>query len=290
MHANALAQTPQNLLTSWWPVVLGLLVLYVPTYISLVNTLWQQPENGHGPIVLIAVLWLISRRWNVLASAQQVDRAWLASLLLAFGLSLYALGRSQDIVMFEVGSQIPVLFACVWLLSGWRVVKALWFPIMFLVFLVPLPGFIVDSFTGSLKQNVSGLVEHILYAAGYPIGRSGVVLTVGDYQLLVADACSGLNSMFSLSAMGLLYVYLRRRQSWLHDGLLLASLLPIAFVANIGRVMALVLITYHFGDDVGQGFMHDFAAMAEFVIAVLALFATDYLLGLIIYRRCNVNP
>jgi len=286
MHANAQIQTPGILLITWWPVALGLLALYVPTYISLANTLWQTPENAHGPIILLVALWLLVRRRDVLATPPQEDSGTLpASLLLALGLLLYVVGRSQSIYLFEVGSQLPVLFACVWLLKGWRAAKALWFPILFLIFLVPLPGFLVDSLTSPLKQQVSSVVDHVLYAAGYPIGRNGVVLTVGDYQLLVADACSGLTSMFSLSAMGLLYTYLRGRKGALHDSLLIASILPIAFAANIGRVMALVLITYHFGDGVGQGFMHDFAAIAEFVMAVLALFAADHLLGRVIHAR-----
>lgn len=280
MHSSVQIQTPRIPLVTWWPVVLGLLVLYVPTYISLANTLWQTPENAQGPIILVVALWLISRHWRVLAAPpQDAGSSTLPASLLALSLLIYVVGRSQGIYLFEVGSQLPVLFACVWLLKGWRVAKALWFPILFLVFLVPLPGFIVDSLTNPLKQQVSSVVDHVLYAAGYPIGRNGVVLTVGNYQLLVADACSGLNSMFSLSAMGLLYTHLRGRRDWLHNGLLIASILPIAFAANIGRVMALVLITYHFGDGVGQGFMHDFAAITEFVMAVLALFAVDYLLG-----------
>lgn len=279
------------LLATGWPVMLGLLTLYVPTYIRLANTLWQASENAHGPIILITALWLIGRRWRVLATPvpEGGGGTWSASLLLGFGLLLYVLGRSQDIYLFEVGSQLPVLFACAWLFKGWRVAKTLWFPILFLIFLVPLPGFIVDSLTGPLKQQVSSLVADMLYTFGYPIGRSGVVLTMGNYQLLVADACSGLNSMFSLSAMGLLYAHLRGRRGGLHDGLLIASILPIAFVANIGRVMALALITYHFGDGVGQGFMHDFAAIAEFVMAVLALFAVDYLLVALLAKRMRVR-
>lgn len=293
MHAVAHSDaSQQNPLLQWWPVLLGLLVLYVPTYINLAHTLWQTPDNGHGPIILLVALWLMVRRRAALAApAQETKSALLpASVLLVFGLLLYVLGRSQGISSFEVGSQLPVLFACVWLLKGWRAVKVLWFPILFLIFLVPLPGFVTDSLTSPLKQLVSSVVDHVLHTAGYPISRNGVVLTVGYYQLLVADACSGLNSMFSLSAMGLLYVYLRGYKGGLHDTLLIASILPIAFAANIGRVLALALITYHLGDGAGQGFMHDFAAIAEFVMAVLALFALDYLLAHIIRRRRHVHP
>lgn len=163
--------------------------------------------------------------------------------------------------------------------------RILWFALFFLLFMVPLPGFLVDAATGPLKQNVSIIAEHLLYAFGYPIGRSGVTLTVGPYQLLVADACSGLHSMFSLTAMGLLYLYLMEHKSWLRNGILIASILPIAFAANVVRVMVLVLVTYHFGDEAGQGFIHDSAGIVLFVVALLFLFALDGLLGFVLGRR-----
>ncbi|MCV4608386.1 archaeosortase/exosortase family protein, partial [Escherichia coli] len=74
---------------------------------------------------------------------------------------------------------------------GWRFVRVLAFPLLFLVFMVPLPQMVIDSVTASLKQAVSAIAEDLLYFIGYPIARSGVVLMVGQYQLLVADACSG---------------------------------------------------------------------------------------------------
>ena len=121
----------------------------------------------------------------------------------------------------------------------------------------------------------------MLYAVGYPIARSGVTLTIGQYQLLVADACSGLHSMFSLSAMGLLYFYLIRHSSIARNLILIAAILPMAFAANIVRVMALVLITYHFGNDAAQGFIHSFAGILLFIVALLGLMALDSLLGLV---------
>jgi exosortase len=123
------------------------------------------------------------------------------------------------------------------------------------------------------------IAEEVLYGAGYPIARNGVVITIGQYQLLVADACSGLHSMFSLMAIGLLYMYLVGRSGWLYNSIMLASILPIAFVANIVRIMALILITYHFGDAAGQGFMHGFAGMVLLTVAVLLLFLLGTVLG-----------
>jgi exosortase len=158
-------------------------------------------------------------------------------------------------------------------------VRALWFPLLFFVFMVPLPGVLVDTLTGPLKQLVSVIAENVLHTADYPIARTGVMLSIGPYELLVADACSGLRSMFSLAATGLLYMYLMARKSWLHNLIMAASILPIAFAANIVRVIVLVLITYHFGDEAGQGFLHGSAGMLLIIAALLFFFLLDAVLS-----------
>lgn len=262
----------------WLPVAAGLLVLYVPTFYGLAITTWQSDDQVHGPIFLAIVGWLIWQKREALLAPPANVASVPGFGLLVFGLLLYALGRSQDIIIFEVGALAPILAGVLLATCGWVGLRAMWFPLLFIVFLLPLPGFFVDAMTGPLKQYVSVIAEQLLYVAGYPIARNGVVLTIGPYQLLVADACSGLNSMYSLSALGLLYLYLMRYQSWLHNGLLLVSILPIAFCANIVRVIILVLVTYHLGDAAGQGFLHGFAGMVLFIIALTILFGFDSLL------------
>ncbi len=277
-----LAKNPAQDILTWWPVLLGLAAMYAPTYYDLANGLWNSEEQAHGPIVLIVALFLVWRnRAALLSPATEKSSPALGWAVLIPGLLIYALGRSQDIILFEVGSQIPVLIGALLITTGFPAVRAMWFPLFFLIFMVPLPGFIVDAATGPLKQYISVIAENILYAVGYPIARNGVVLTIGQYQLLVADACSGLHSMFSLSAMGLLYLYLMQRTSAARNIILIASILPIAFAANVVRVMILVLVTYHFGDEAGQGFVHDFAGILLFVVGLLFLFALDGLLGFI---------
>jgi len=275
-------------LRTWWPIIIGLLVLYVPTYWMLAHGMWNEDDHAHGPIVLVVALYLIWQQRAVFMEGTGTPTRVEASIgwtLLVIGLLAYALGRSQDILLFEVGSQIPVILGMLLITLGMRAARALWFALFFLIFIVPLPGFIVDAATGPLKQYISIIAEQVLYAAGYPIARSGVMLTIGQYQLLVADACSGLHSMFSLSAMGLLYLYLMQRTSTARNLIIMAAILPIAFAANIVRVMVLVLVTYHLGDEAGQGFLHGFAGIMLFVIGLLGLFVLDWVLGFIFPDR-----
>ena len=276
-------------LKTWWPIVLGLLVLYVPTYWVLAHGLWNSDDHAHGPIVLVVALYLVWQQRAVFmrdaSAAPTRGEAATGWTLLTVGLLAYALGRSQDILLFEIGSQIPVILGALLITLGMRAARALWFALFFLLFMIPLPGFVVDAATGPLKQYISVITEQVLYAAGYPIARSGVMLTVGQYQLLVADACSGLHSMFSLSAMGLLYLYLMQHTSVARNVVIMAAILPIAFAANIVRVMVLVLVTYHLGDEAGQGFLHGFAGILLFVIGLLFLFVLDWVLGFIFPDR-----
>jgi len=272
----------------WLPVLAGLLVLYVPTFYGLANTIWQEDDYAHGPIILAVIVWLIWDRRQVLLAARTHTAPVPGFALLIFGLLLYVVGRSQNISIFEIGSLVPILAGVLLAMRGWPALRAYWFMLLFIAYLIPLPGIFVDAVTGPLKNNVSAIAERILYAAGYPIARNGVMLSIGQYQLLVADACSGLNSMFSLTAIGLLYLYLMRYKSWLHNGLILASLLPIAFCANILRVMFLVLVTYHYGDAAGQGFLHGFSGMALFVIALIILLLLDAILSRVVKPRRSV--
>lgn len=279
-------------LKTWWPIVLGLLVLYVPSYWTLAHGLWNSDDYAHGPIVLVVSLFLIWQKRAVFVADTGKPGGVEAAIgwtLLVIGLLAYALGRSQDILLFEIGSQIPVILGALLITLGSKAARALWFALFFLLFIIPLPGFLVDAATGPLKQYISVIAEQVLYAAGYPIGRSGVTLTVGPYQLLVADACSGLHSMFSLSAMGLLYLYLMERTSLTRNLIIMAAILPIAFAANIVRVMVLILVTYHLGDEAGQGFLHGFAGIMLFVIGLLFLFVLDWVLGFIFPDRPRVG-
>jgi exosortase B len=268
----------------WVPIGIGLLAICLPSFFHLMQTTWQSEENGHGPIILIVVCWLIWQKRHDVINTPAKPSVFLGWISLGLSLLIFIVGRSQSIDTLEVAALIPMLIGILLLMCGWQAVRAMWFPLFFMLFLIPLPGLLVEIITGTLKQHVSGVAEEILYAAGYPIARMGVMLSIGPYKLLVADACSGLNSMFSLSALGLIYLYLMKYRSWLHNGLLLLSILPIAFAANVIRVMALVLITYYFGDEAGQGFAHTAAGMLLFVAALLLLMAFDGVLRLIFFR------
>jgi len=258
----------------WLPVGAGLLLLYAPTFHDLARGLWRQDDNAHAPVVLAVVAWLFWRERHALRLPFAPALAPGLALLLP-GLASYVFGRAHGFILLEAGSLPLVLAGALLALGGRRALRAFAFALLFTLFLVPVPGFLVDAVSGPLKQTISALAAELLRGAGYPVARSGVVLAVGPYQLLVADACSGLNSMYSLLAVGALYLHLVRRPGALHNGAIIASLLPIAFLANMLRVMVLVLITYHFGDDAGQTFIHRLSGLTLFAAALGLILALD---------------
>lgn len=260
----------------------GLAVLYGPTLGELARDVWSTDEQGHGPIILALSLWLLfSGRHRIRAAATAGSVGPGASVLVP-GLLLHAVGVSQNVLMFQAVSLILVLGALLLLHGGAGALRAAAFPLLFLLFMVPLPEALVATVTAPLKSAVSAVAATLLHGAGYPVGRTGVMLSVGPYQLLVADACAGLNSMFTLEALGLLYMNLMRYTSVSRNVTLALLLIPIAFVANVVRVIILVLVTFHLGDEAGQGFVHGFAGVVLFLVALLLMLAADRLLGALV--------
>ncbi len=272
---------------TWLIVLVGFAAMYLPTYWSAAKGIWQTDDHAHGAIILLVVIWLFWQSRESLLAVVPKPLAVAGWSCFIVGLLVFVLGRSQSISILEFASQILVLGGLIMILQGWPGVRVVWFPLFYIIFMIPLPGMLVDAMTGPLKNWISIIAEHVLYSVGYPIARNGVVLTIGQYQLLVADACSGLHSMFSLSALGMLFMYISGNKNWLHNAIMLTSILPIAFVANVLRVMVLILVTFHLGDAAGQGFLHGGAGMLLLIAALLFLFMLDSILLRVLRHRAS---
>jgi len=252
----------------WIAPLIGLAFLYVPTYVALSHGLWQDEAYAHGPIILAVFAFLMWRHRAALLDESSRPAPVAGGLLLAFGLALYFAGHTQRLALFEVGSHLPVIAGLVLMVRGLQSLRRLAFTILFLLFLVPLPGFMVEAATGPLKQLVSSLVASLLGSAGYEVVRNGVVLVVNGHELLVADACSGMNSLASLFALTLLYMHLMGRPGAAYRAAMLAGLVPIAIASNVLRVVALSLVAVHWGDDAARGWPHDAIGFVAFGAAL----------------------
>lgn len=260
-----------------WLLYLGIAAIALPTIILVMRVSWSREEGAHGPIVLATGLWLIWRLQDRIRAAARPGSLWLTAVLLIPSLIVYALARITNTIEVEGFAMYAVLLALLYQAAGPAVMRLLWFPLLYLAFIFPPPETVVWAITQPLKIGLSEVVVRFLYALGYPIAGSGVTIQIAQFELLVAAACAGLNSLISLTAIGLFYVYILHNVNWRYAALLTLAILPAALLANFVRVVALVLITYYFGEAAAQGFLHGFAGILMFVVALLCIFAVDKL-------------
>ncbi len=256
-------------------LLVGMVAMFLPTIGSLGAGPWSTEAGVHGPLVLATGIWLIFRRGDEIRRIARPGALMPAVVAVLLAALAYAFGRAFDFITIEVAAMLVAFGAVAYSFVGGAVLRLMWFPILYLAFMIPIPGSFLDVVTQPLKLVVSQAVTTVLGAIGYPVARVGVTIYVAQYQLLVEDACAGLNSLISLTAIGLFYVYVMRNSNWRYSVLLLALVVPIAILANCVRVAALVLLTYYFGDAVAQGFLHKFAGMVTFTSALLLIFLID---------------
>ena len=264
-------------------------LVIVPTLIRTGQQAWTKESGVQGPLVLATALWLLWRRWDDLKAYARPGSLPIAGGIGLFAAAVYAFGRAYGFLSVEVGALLLGLFAVAYAYFGREALARSWFPILYLAFVIPMPGWVTDAATGTLKIYVSEIAAWVLSQFGYPIARVGVTLYIDQYQLLVEDACAGLNGLVSLIAMGLFYIYLLYDASWRYAAVLMTLLVPIAIAANIIRVIILVLITYYFGDAAAQGYLHGTAGIVTFVAALLLTFAIDWALSPL-RRRLSRGP
>ena len=261
-------------------VLLSLLMLYVPVFHDLFVTVWNTDTQSHGPIVLGIGLWFFYfKTRQILEKPQTFKPALLLGWpLIILGAGLYLVGYSQSVYIISILSLVFILCGLICIVFGAHIALKYWFALFFFIFLIPWPSSVIDTLTQPMKIAVSFAADHLLYALDYPIARSGVILQIGQYKLLVADACAGLNSLFTLEAIGLLYINVINHQAFWRNVLLAVLIVPISFTSNVLRVCTLALITFHMGDEAGQGFLHNFSGMVLFLTALILIIVIDSLI------------
>ncbi len=287
--ATSAIDAPMRRVPDWviryWPLILGFVAMTVPTMATLGREVWSREIGAHGPIVLATGIWLIVSERSVLSARAVPGSLAVVAAMLLSAFALYVFGRAYDFISLEAAGLYIVMLAIALRLIGWRAMAGIWFPFFYLGFMVPPPGWLIDQATAPLRRFVSLVTTDGLQMFGIPITRDGVTLMVAQYQLLVEDACSGMNSLIGLTAISLFYIYLMHRASWKYSLLLVAFILPIAIAANVLRVTVLVLITYYAGDAAAQGFLHVTAGLVLFMVALLLVFALDTFLQRVLKGR-----
>ncbi|SIQ60840.1 exosortase [Aeromonas sp. RU39B] len=257
--------------------LLALTCLYGPLFNGLYFADPQSVGGSTAALLLMVALGLFVYQLLQCEPSTRPDRL-VGGLALLLGALLYLLGDMLQLPMFSVSSLIVMLAALILLYFGRAKLRPFLLPLALLLFVIPLPFMLTDVIVQPLKLLVSHVTETLLYLLGYPVARQGVVLILGPYQLLVADACSGINSLFSLEAIALLYLHVVKREGGARKLVIALLIVPISITANVLRVLFIALLTYHEGNDIAQSFVHELSGLFLFVVALMLIITLDGLL------------
>jgi exosortase len=252
-------------------VIAGLLLwLYIPTLIHLVGQWWNDPNFSHGffvPLFSAFVIWQERSRLQGLSP----QPSWWGLLFLGSGLCVLIVGQLGAELFLARLSLLIVLAGLMVLFPGWSFFRTLLFPWAFLLLMIPIPAIVFNKVTFPLQLLASKVASTTLPWMGVPVLREGNVIILPAMALEVAEACSGIRSLMSLTTLAVIYGYLMERKIAVRVLLALASV-PIAVAANSLRIVGTGLLVQYWDPEKAEGFFHEFSGWLIFVVSLLMLY------------------
>ena len=257
--------------------------LYWSTLGHLIGQWWRDPNFSHGFFVPLFAAFVVWQERNRLA--QLVPHpSWFGAAILAVAIVLLMLGQLGAELFLARTSLVLLLAGLIVLFLGWNLFRALLFPWAFLFLMIPIPAIIFNQITFPLQLQASKVAAYTLPLFGVPILREGNVINLPAMSLEVAEACSGIRSLMSLTTLAVIYGYLMERRIWVRCLLALASI-PIAIVANSVRIIGTGLLVQYWDPDKAEGFFHASWGWIIFVLSLLMLYALHAMIRLLLRRR-----
>ena len=249
-------------------------ILYAPTLVRLVQQWWSDPNFSHGFFVLPFALYVVYRNRVRLAAIERKPSVWgLAGIL--FSLCTLIVGVFGAELFLSRISLLLLAASVILFFLGWEFLRAVSFPLIFMVLMIPIPAIIFSQITFPLQILASKLSASALPYFGVPVFREGNVINLPAMPLEVAEACSGIRSLLSLTTLAIMYGYLLEKRMVVRVGLALASI-PIAVVANGLRIVGTGLLVQYWDPDKAEGFFHAFSGWLIFVVSLFMLFGLHW--------------
>lgn len=262
-----------------WIGLLAAAIVFAPGVSALARVWGAVDYYSHGFVVPFVAAWMAWPRLKRLAkSGPGVHGTWAIGLLA--GLATYGIGLAAR---FDSAIGVGMILAAASLVGlrfGRRGVRTLAFPLGFLLFMVPVPPPILNPFIVGLQTLVSEFAVTLVNAFGFDVVRDGNILTLEHGEsLFVDEACSGITSIVTLMPLGCVLAYFTEA-SWVRRLLIVLSVVPIAMLGNLLRVLGTVVHADHVGAEAAtQGSLHDLAGVFTFVFACVLLLGAGRLVG-----------
>jgi exosortase D (VPLPA-CTERM-specific) len=235
--------------------------------------IWNlKPEYSHGIIIPVLSAFLIWRQREQLRD-MPLAGSWSGFALIAVGLGLRFIGELTTMQTIEHYAFLVVLYGLVLALTGPAIFRRLWMPLLILVFAVPLPSFFNNSLSLQLQFLSSILGVWVIRAVGISVLLEGNIIDLGNYQLEVAEACSGLRYLLPLMTLAFIVAYLFRGPMWKRV-LVFFSSVPITVVMNSLRIGFIGITVEHWGPSMAEGALHDFEGWLVFMLSTGTLLLT----------------
>lgn len=252
-------------------------VLFSPLMPEMVRDWLGQSDNSHGLIVPAMTVYFIWQRKDQLRSTALGSSAW-GGLVLFLSLAVYVASYAGGITFPARLAMVLALFGLVWCCLGGNVIKVLAFPLLFLLFMIPVPYSVLSLISLPLQLLATRASVNLIDLCSIPVYQEGNMLFFMGTQLEVAEACSGIRSIMALTMIACAFAGMVK-EGWLKKTILIAAAVPIAILANILRISGTGVLAHFFGDRVAKGFLHEFSGLMIFVFGLAALFGIYSLLN-----------
>ena len=251
-------------------------ILYAPV-VSRLAADWVSDDNySHGFFIVPLALYFAWERRNALR-VLPTHPSTLGLIVVLGGLGLLVAGMLGAEFFLTRVSIIVVAAGAIAFVLGWRHVRVLTFPLLFLLLMIPIPAIIFNQVAFPLQLVASRFGETVLSTVGIPVLREGNIIVLAHTSLEVAEACSGIRSLITLLTLSTVYGHFIDPRGWFRAALALFTV-PIAIVANGLRVAGTGIAAHHFGPAAADGFFHTFSGWVVFVVAFALLFVVARLL------------
>jgi len=279
--SNASSYIQSTYPVSFWFKMVGVFLLWLCTFIPVYNGLWHDwinsSNNSHGMLVPLIAGFLIWTKREQLRNAR-IAGAHGGGVILAAALVIYLLALAGHVAVLQRTMIVFSLIGLVIFNFGGTVFKILAFPLLYLIFMVPVPVSIYTLVAFPLQLFATDVAHFLIQALSIPVLQEGNMLYFVQTQLEVAEACSGLRSMMAFIMLGALFAYLMQK-SWPRRSVLILSAIPLAIVANIIRVTGTGILAHFYGGQVARGFLHEFSGLAVFAFGFILLLGEYMLLN-----------
>jgi exosortase D (VPLPA-CTERM-specific) len=291
LKTRQIGARPRAMALSWLlfyaAITIAALCLFFYQAIEFLFREWTTSEYSHGmliPLVSLAIAWL--KREEILANKD--GGSWIGVAVLLGALALALVGQIATIYLIVHFAIVIAIIGATIAFLGWRVAKILWFPFLYLFFMIPLPDFFLVKLSGGMQLLSSSIGVWFIRLFDLSVFLDGNVIDLGDFKMQVVEACNGLRYLFPLMSFGFLIAYLYQGPGW-QRALVFLSTIPLTILMNSIRIGLIGVLYAYYGVNAATGFLHDFEGWAVFIVCITILLIEVKLLSLMVLGRPRIT-